>query len=55
MAPVLRFAPVLTGEPFEAPGAAFQSGSLVTPGLCAMGGTTDCFPPPGLSLMGETF
>lgn len=35
----LPFAPVLTVKALEVSGAAFQSGFLVTPGLCAMGGT----------------
>lgn len=34
--------------------AAFQSGFLVTPGLCAMGGSDGVPVTPGLSLMGET-
>ena len=39
LAPALPCAPVFTGQAFEVSGAAFGSGSLVTPGLSLMGET----------------
>jgi hypothetical protein len=53
-ASALRCAPVMTGQLPEVSGAAFESGFLVTPGLCAMGGSNRHPVTPGLSLMGET-